>query len=174
MPIRRTIGLSLACMVTSACAIDKPQESTFHYLSQENGKVAPDKSRGIALEVGACGIRDGSCGLVRAVGPSQFGKPPGTTWWANRLQAAKYSTRSPPLPRMISPTGLVREGDWRRQWPLGHRQNQRPRPIHARTHPRPLAARCRRSRYEACRGGGRHRRTPSQSNVSDDHRFSTR
>jgi rare lipoprotein A len=80
MPIRRTIGLSLACMVTSACAIDKPQESTSHYpdetanLSQENGKVAPDKSRGIAPEVGACGIRDGSCGLVRAVGPSQFGK----------------------------------------------------------------------------------------------------
>jgi rare lipoprotein A len=80
MPMRRTIGLSLACMVTSACAIHKPQESTSHYpdetanLSQENAKVAPDKSRDIALEAGVCGTLDGSCGLVRAVGRSQFGK----------------------------------------------------------------------------------------------------
>jgi rare lipoprotein A len=31
MPMRRTIGISLACLVTSACAIDKtPDESTLH------------------------------------------------------------------------------------------------------------------------------------------------
>jgi rare lipoprotein A len=82
MPMRRTIGISLACLVTSACAIGKtPQESTSHYpdetadLRQENAEVAPDKSRGFEPEADAGGgILDGSCGLVRAVGSSQFGK----------------------------------------------------------------------------------------------------
>ena len=45
MPMRRTIGISLACLVTSACAIDKAleEEGTSHYpvetagLPQENG-----------------------------------------------------------------------------------------------------------------------------------------
>jgi rare lipoprotein A len=82
MPMRRTIGISLACLVTSACAIGKtPQESTSHYpdetadLRQENAEVAPDKSRGFEPEADAGGgILDGSCGLVRAAGSSQFGK----------------------------------------------------------------------------------------------------
>jgi rare lipoprotein A len=82
MPMRRTIGISLACLVTSACAIGKtPQESTSHYpdetadLRQENAEVAPDKSRGFEPEADAGGgILDGSRGLVRAVGSSQFGK----------------------------------------------------------------------------------------------------
>jgi rare lipoprotein A len=82
MPMRRTIGIYLTCLVTSACAIDKtPQESRSHYpdktadLRQENAEAAPDKSRGFEPEVDACGsILDGSSSLVRAVGHSQFGK----------------------------------------------------------------------------------------------------
>jgi rare lipoprotein A len=41
MPMRRTIGISLACLVTSACAIAKaPQESTPHY-PEESTDVTP-------------------------------------------------------------------------------------------------------------------------------------
>lgn len=84
--MRRTIGISLACLVTSACAIGKtPQASTSHYLDetadlhQKNAEVAPDKYRGFEPESAACGsIRDGSCRLVRAVGSSQFGN---ATWY---------------------------------------------------------------------------------------------
>ena len=79
MPMPRTIGISLVCLVTSACAIGKkPQESTSHYpdetadLHRENAEVAPDRSRGFEPEAGARGgILDGSCGLVVS---SQFGK----------------------------------------------------------------------------------------------------
>jgi peptidoglycan lytic transglycosylase len=82
MPMRRTIGISLACLVTSACAIGKtPEESTSHYSDetadprQENAEVATDKSHGFEPEADACGgILDGSCGRVRAVGISQLGK----------------------------------------------------------------------------------------------------
>jgi hypothetical protein len=61
MPMRRTIGISLACLVTSACAMGKtPQESTSHYpdqtadLRQENAEVEADKSRGFQREEDAC------------------------------------------------------------------------------------------------------------------------
>src|SRR5713101_6821594 len=38
MPMRRTIGISLACLVTSACAIAKtPEESTTHYPGESTG-----------------------------------------------------------------------------------------------------------------------------------------
>ena len=82
MPMRRTIAISLACLVTSACAINKtPQESTSHYpnettdLRQESAEVATDKSRGLTPEGDACGgILNDSCGLVRAVERRQFGK----------------------------------------------------------------------------------------------------
>ena len=82
MPMRRTIGISLACLVTSACAMGKtPQESTSHYpdqtadLRQENAEVEADKSRGFQREEDACsGILDGGWGFVRSVGSSQFGK----------------------------------------------------------------------------------------------------
>jgi rare lipoprotein A (peptidoglycan hydrolase) len=82
MPMRRTIGISLACLVTSACAMGKtPQESTSHYpdqtadLRRENAEVEADKSRGFQREEDACsGILDGGWGLVRSVGSSQFGK----------------------------------------------------------------------------------------------------
>jgi hypothetical protein len=49
MPLLRTMGISLACLVTSARAISKtPQESTSHPpaetadLRQQNAEVAPD------------------------------------------------------------------------------------------------------------------------------------
>ena len=82
MPMRRTIAISLACLLTSACAIGKtPQESTSHYpnettdVRQENAGVATDKSRGFTPEADACGgILNDSCGLVRAVGRRHFGK----------------------------------------------------------------------------------------------------
>jgi len=82
MPMHRTIGISLACLVTSACAMDEmPQESTSHYpgettdLRQQKAEVAPDTSRRFEPKADACGgIPGASCGLVRAAGSSQFGK----------------------------------------------------------------------------------------------------
>src|SRR5580704_9695577 len=82
MPMHRTIGISLACLVTSACAMDEmPQESTSHYpdettdLLQQKAEVAPDTSRRFEPKADACGgIPGGSCGLARAAGSSQFGK----------------------------------------------------------------------------------------------------
>jgi rare lipoprotein A len=82
MPMRRTLGVSLACLVTSACATGQtPAESTSHYpgevtdVRQGNADVATDKSRGFELEADACGdILDRSCGRARAAGSSQFGK----------------------------------------------------------------------------------------------------
>ena len=53
MSMRRLIGISLACLVSSACAIDKtPKESTSHppddpaRFPQANGGTPTDKSRG--------------------------------------------------------------------------------------------------------------------------------
>src|SRR5216683_1574265 len=38
MPMRRTIGISLACLVTSACAIvETPEESTTHHPGEPTG-----------------------------------------------------------------------------------------------------------------------------------------
>ena len=52
MPMRRTIGISLACLVTSACAIaESPEEGTTHYpgestgVTPENAKMPTDQSR---------------------------------------------------------------------------------------------------------------------------------
>jgi len=51
MPMRRTIGISLACLVTSACAIaESPEERTTHYpgestgVTPENAKMPTDQS----------------------------------------------------------------------------------------------------------------------------------
>ena len=82
MPMHRTIGISLACLVTSACAIDEmPQESTSHYpgettdLRQQKAEVAPDTSCRFEPKADECGgIPGASCGLVRAAGSSQFGR----------------------------------------------------------------------------------------------------
>jgi rare lipoprotein A len=98
MPMRRTIGVSLACLVTSACAIGKtPQESTPHYpdetadLRQEKAEVAPDKSWGFVREADACGgILDGSCRLVRAVGSGQFGKAAWYNLVGNRTASGEF------------------------------------------------------------------------------------
>ena len=52
MPMRRAIGISLACLVTSACAIaDTPEESTTHYPGEPTGatpgnaEMPTDRSR---------------------------------------------------------------------------------------------------------------------------------
>ena len=69
MPMRRTIGISLACLVTSACATaETPKESTSHYTGE-----AADIPQGYLTD--ACsGISDPCCGAVRVVGSSQVGK----------------------------------------------------------------------------------------------------
>jgi rare lipoprotein A len=74
MPLRRAIGISLACLVTSACATGKtPEESTSHYpgeatdVPQGNEEMPTDKAPRFH-----CG--DPCGGLVSAVGSSQFGK----------------------------------------------------------------------------------------------------
>jgi rare lipoprotein A len=103
MLLRRTIGISLACLVTSACAIaTEPEGSTAHDpgdsigLTPRNAELPPDISR--SFTCGApeerhgsrgteqrrasfepvaheCGsIADACCGLVPAAGSSQFGK----------------------------------------------------------------------------------------------------
>ena len=69
MQMRRTIGISLACLVTSACAIaEAPEESKSHYTGG-----AVDTSEEHVTD--ACGsISDPCCGPVRVVGSSQVGR----------------------------------------------------------------------------------------------------
>ena len=103
MPMRRTMGISLACLVTSACAIaETPEESTPQSISvtPENAETATDRSRSFACAAGqdrgsaaygsewaaqrsasfepvtdACGgVPDPCCGPVRVAEISQFGK----------------------------------------------------------------------------------------------------
>ena len=100
MPMRRTIGISLVCLVTSACAIaETPEESTTQSASIVPGSPdqPPDKSRSFACgaeerrsadygfqqaeerrvsfapSVDACGGVP-CCNLMRAAGSGQFGK----------------------------------------------------------------------------------------------------
>lgn len=62
MQLRRTIGISLACLVTSACAIGKtPEESASHY---------PDE----ATDVPQGNAETPCCSPVLEVGRSQFGQ----------------------------------------------------------------------------------------------------
>ncbi len=62
MPMRRTIGISFACLVTSACAIaETAEESAPHY---------PDEATGVPQG----NAEMPCCSPVRAVGSSQFGK----------------------------------------------------------------------------------------------------
>jgi rare lipoprotein A len=62
MPMRRTIGISFACLVTSACAISKtPEESLSQY---------PDEATGVPQG----NTEMPCCTPVRAAGSSQFGK----------------------------------------------------------------------------------------------------
>ena len=69
MPMRRTIGISFACLVTSACATSKtPEETTSHY-ADETAK-APDPSH----YAETAKVPDPCCRLVPIMGRSQFGK----------------------------------------------------------------------------------------------------
>ena len=103
MPMRRTIGISLACLVTSACAIaETSEENTPQSISvtPENAETPTDRSPSFACAAAQerwpadCGSEwvaqrsmsfepvtnvcssasDPCCGLVGVVGTSQFGK----------------------------------------------------------------------------------------------------
>ena len=56
MPMHRTIGISLVCLVTSACTIaETPEESTTHYpgestgVAAENAEMSTDQSGPLAI-----------------------------------------------------------------------------------------------------------------------------
>jgi len=99
--MRRLIGISLACLVTSACAVSKmPEESTSHdpgdpaCFPEADGEAPSDKpcsfnqdggsagygsepvgSRFATFEPAACGgIPDPRCSSLRTTGMSLFGK----------------------------------------------------------------------------------------------------
>ena len=91
MSMRRTIGISLACLVTGACAIDKTpeEESISHYpgetadLPQGNGETPPTISserteQQFASFQPAADARDGipepCCSAWRTTGTTLFGK----------------------------------------------------------------------------------------------------
>lgn len=91
MSMRRTIGISLACLVTSACAIDKPpeEEGISHYpgetagLPQGNGETPPTISFERAEQQFASfqpaadahdGIPEPCCSAWRTTGITLFGK----------------------------------------------------------------------------------------------------
>jgi rare lipoprotein A len=92
MPMRRTVGISLACFVTSACVgTETPEISASHYPGDTSGstpcEVAHDRQsadyrsergeqrRANFEPVGdACGAVLDPCCLVPASGSSQFGK----------------------------------------------------------------------------------------------------
>ena len=69
MPMRRTIGISLACLVTSGCATAEiPEASTSHYTGE-----AADIPQ-VHVTDACSGISDSCCGADRVVGSSQVGK----------------------------------------------------------------------------------------------------
>ena len=100
MPMRRTIGISFACLVTSACAIaETPEESTTQSASVApgNAEMPPENSHSLAcgaeerrsVDYGLERVAQGRasfahvpdacdgfpcCGLVRAAGSGQVGK----------------------------------------------------------------------------------------------------
>jgi len=106
MPTRRTIGISFACLVTSACAIaEKPEESTTQSIGVTSGNAQnPSKSQSFAcaeeerqsVEYGserldeslaplanACvDAADLCCGLMHMAGHREFGR---ATWYGGRI-----------------------------------------------------------------------------------------
>jgi rare lipoprotein A len=71
MPMRRTIGISLACLVTSACAISKaPEESGSSYPGETT--VLRRENADVTGKPGRFGADADECGS--AVGRPQFGK----------------------------------------------------------------------------------------------------
>ena len=122
MPLRQQIGMYLACLVTSACAMGQtPEESTSYHPGETtdvrpgNTEVATDKSRSFVPEADACGgILDRSSGLVRAVGSRQFGKAAWYDLVGNRTASgeildtvnATAAHRSLPLASLAKVTNL--------------------------------------------------------------------
>jgi hypothetical protein len=105
MPLRRTIGISLVCFVTSACAMGQtPEERTSAAettdVRPESAEAATDKSPRSVVDADAGGgILERRCGLVRAVGNRQFGKAAWYDLVATGPQAVRFSTPSTSLPR---------------------------------------------------------------------------
>ena len=60
MPMRRTIGISLACLVTSACAITKTPEKTASHYSGDAGQADPENS-----QIPTARLRNFACRAVR-------------------------------------------------------------------------------------------------------------
>jgi rare lipoprotein A len=60
MPIRRAIGISFACLVTSACAIAKAPEKNVSNYPGEAARTAPGNS-----QIPTAGPRNPACGTVR-------------------------------------------------------------------------------------------------------------
>lgn len=57
MPMRRTIGISFACLITSACAVTKPPEkNTSHYLGEGAG-TAPGSAQLLTARPGSFDCR---------------------------------------------------------------------------------------------------------------------
>ena len=189
--MRRLIGISLACLVTSACAIDKtPEESTSNppddpaRFPQANGETPTDKSsvsggtlladRGPAAHgserveprlagfepaADACGgSPNPCCSPLRTTGTTLFGK---AAWYnlVGRQTASgeTLDTATATAAHRSLPLASYAKVDEPCQRPLRRRKDQRSGSIHSRTHPRSLAACCRRARYEARWGGGGRR-----------------
>ena len=84
MPMRRTVGISLACFVTSACvAANPPEISATHYSDDSTESTScggahdeRGEQRRANLEPGGdvCGAVLDPCCLMPASGSSQFGK----------------------------------------------------------------------------------------------------
>jgi len=171
MPMRRAISISLACLVTSACATSEILEEsksndpvgTPTSIAEESAETPADHprsrpcaaaeerrspdSRSKRAEQRLASLGCGSIAdPVRTVGRSQFGK---AVWYDH----VGRPTASGEILDTVTAT------DEPRQRPLGRRQNKRPRPVHSRSHPRPFSACCRPARHEGSRGGGGRRRT---------------
>jgi hypothetical protein len=192
MSMRRTIGISLACLVTGACAIDKtPEEESISPYPGEtadlppgNGETPTGESPGFAKGLitlvgspivtsepaeqpfagfkpaadGRADIPKPCCRGWRTTGTTLFGKAAWYNFVGRQTASGEIlDTVTATRTASLASTRLLREGDEPRQSPLGPRQSQRPGSIHCRTHPRPIAARCRRTRYETHRGSSRRR-----------------
>jgi len=156
-------------MVTSACAIDKTlDESTSHSPGdpapspQANGETPTNKPH-----VSAGGLRmDGGVHRLwlragrAAVG--KFSSPRQMRAAASRYNLVGRQTASGEILDTVTATAAHRSlplDSYAKVTNLGNRRSvivkiKRPRSIHSRTHPRPIAARCRRTRYETHRGYG--------------------
>jgi hypothetical protein len=143
MPLRRTIGISLACFVTSACAMgETPEESPSHILDEATAIPQSDPEPAI----------DGS--------RTQFGEAA----WYNFVGK---KTASGEILDTVTPTAAHLSLPLASYAKVTNLDNSRSvivkindrGPYGRRTHRRPLALCCRSAGHEARWGGGRRHRT---------------